>query len=61
MFAITGAGMSKLRHMANDGKPARHSVDQWDRVCFMCLPSPPSLLLKPRRVQIEIGEGGLTK
>ncbi|VDB90378.1 Bgt-3566 [Blumeria graminis f. sp. tritici] len=32
MFGITGAGMSKIRHMQNGGKRARHSIDQWDRV-----------------------------
>ncbi|OQO18828.1 hypothetical protein B0A51_14088 [Rachicladosporium sp. CCFEE 5018] len=31
MFMISGAGLSKLRHMQNGGKRARHSVDQWDR------------------------------
>lgn len=32
MFGVTGAGLSKIRHMQNGGKRARHSVDQWDRV-----------------------------
>ncbi|TVY58073.1 hypothetical protein LCER1_G001485 [Lachnellula cervina] len=32
MFGFTGAGLSKIRHMQNGGKRARHSVDQWDRV-----------------------------
>ncbi|PQE16911.1 NADh:ubiquinone oxidoreductase kda subunit protein [Rutstroemia sp. NJR-2017a BBW] len=31
MFGITGAGLSKIRHMQNGGKRARHSVDAWDR------------------------------
>ncbi|KAK4956910.1 hypothetical protein LTR66_008188 [Elasticomyces elasticus] len=31
MFGFTGAGLSKVRHMQNGGKRARHSVDQWDR------------------------------
>ncbi|CAD6581354.1 MAG: hypothetical protein ASARMPREDX12_000443 [Alectoria sarmentosa] len=31
MFGITGAGLSKIRHMQNGGKRARHSIDQWDR------------------------------
>lgn len=31
MFAFTGAGLAKVRHWANDGKPGRHSIDQWDR------------------------------
>lgn len=31
MFGITGAGLSKIRHMQNGGKRARHSLDQWDR------------------------------
>lgn len=30
-FGLTGAGLSKLRHMQNGGKRQRHSVDQWDR------------------------------
>ncbi|KAI5361960.1 Putative NADH dehydrogenase [ubiquinone] (complex I), alpha subcomplex subunit 1 [Septoria linicola] len=30
-FSLTGAGLSKLRHMQNGGKRARHSVDQWDK------------------------------
>ncbi|KAL1297390.1 hypothetical protein AAFC00_004926 [Neodothiora populina] len=30
-FGVTGAGMSKIRHMQNGGKRSRHSVDQWDR------------------------------
>jgi hypothetical protein len=32
MFGASGAGLSKIRHMQNGGKRARHSVDQWDRV-----------------------------
>ncbi|PVH89907.1 hypothetical protein DL98DRAFT_508142 [Cadophora sp. DSE1049] len=32
MFGVTGAGLSKIRHMQNGGKRGRHSVDQWDRV-----------------------------
>ncbi|KZF24943.1 hypothetical protein L228DRAFT_243695 [Xylona heveae TC161] len=32
MFAITGAGLSKIRNMQNGGKRPRHSIDQWDRV-----------------------------
>ncbi|KAL3423793.1 hypothetical protein PVAG01_05540 [Phlyctema vagabunda] len=31
-FGLTGAGISKIRHMKNGGKRARHSVDIWDRV-----------------------------
>ena len=31
MFGISGAGLSKIRHMQNGGKRARHSIDQWDR------------------------------
>ncbi|KAF2763973.1 hypothetical protein EJ03DRAFT_322030 [Teratosphaeria nubilosa] len=30
-FGVSGAGLSKLRHMQNGGKRGRHSVDQWDR------------------------------
>lgn len=31
MFGVSGAALSKIRHMQNGGKRARHSVDQWDR------------------------------
>ncbi|KAK3381578.1 hypothetical protein B0H63DRAFT_524283 [Podospora didyma] len=31
MFGVTGAGMSKFRHMQNGGKRQRRSIDQWDR------------------------------
>ena len=31
MFGFTGAALSKIRHMQNGGKRARHSIDQWDR------------------------------
>jgi len=34
MFGISGAGLSKIRHMQNGGKRARHSIDQWDKVSF---------------------------
>lgn len=30
-FGVSGAGLSKIRHMQNGGKRARHSVDQWDK------------------------------
>ncbi|KAH8812003.1 hypothetical protein F5884DRAFT_784103 [Xylogone sp. PMI_703] len=32
MFGVTGAGLSKIRHMQNGGKRPRRSIDQWDRV-----------------------------
>ncbi|KAF2136170.1 uncharacterized protein K452DRAFT_329832 [Aplosporella prunicola CBS 121167] len=32
MFTFTGAALTKVKHMQNGGKRARHSVDQWDRV-----------------------------
>ncbi|KAI9851377.1 MAG: hypothetical protein M1838_003840 [Thelocarpon superellum] len=35
MFAVTGAGMSWLRHWQNGGKRGRHSIDQWDRQQMM--------------------------
>ena len=38
LFAFTGAGLSKVRHMQNGGKRARHSVDQWDRVRHEAVP-----------------------
>lgn len=31
MFGVTGAAVSKLRHMQNGGKRGRHSVDTWDK------------------------------
>ncbi|KAK2075123.1 hypothetical protein P8C59_009275 [Phyllachora maydis] len=31
MFGVTGAGLSKIKHMQNGGKRARRSLDQWDR------------------------------
>jgi hypothetical protein len=31
MFGVTGAGLSKIKHMQNGGKRARRSIDQWDR------------------------------
>ncbi|KAI9707953.1 MAG: hypothetical protein M1820_004372 [Bogoriella megaspora] len=31
MFGITGAGLSKLRHLQNGGKHQRYATDQWDR------------------------------
>lgn len=34
MFAITGGGLGQLRYWSNGNKPARHSIDQWDRVVF---------------------------
>jgi hypothetical protein len=34
MFGVSGAGMSKIRHMQNGDKRHRWSVDQWDRVRF---------------------------
>ena len=33
-FTISGGALSKLRHMQNGGKRARHSIDQWDKVCL---------------------------
>ncbi|KIH94186.1 hypothetical protein SPBR_06203 [Sporothrix brasiliensis 5110] len=34
MFGVSGAGLSKIRHMQNGGKRARRSTDQWDRCVF---------------------------
>ncbi|PQE33908.1 small secreted protein [Rutstroemia sp. NJR-2017a WRK4] len=39
MFGITGAGLSKIRHMQNGGKRARHSVDAWDRIYSKVIPT----------------------
>ncbi|RMY34540.1 hypothetical protein D0864_16701 [Hortaea werneckii] len=36
MFGVSGAALSKIRHMQNGGKRGRHSVDQWDRQS-MCI------------------------
>ncbi|KAF2220468.1 hypothetical protein BDZ85DRAFT_284206 [Elsinoe ampelina] len=30
-FGLSGAALSKIRHMDNGGKRPRHSVDGWDR------------------------------
>ncbi|QIW99467.1 hypothetical protein AMS68_004985 [Peltaster fructicola] len=30
MFGVTGAALSKLRHMQNGGKRGRHALDIWD-------------------------------
>lgn len=43
MFGISGAGLSKIRHMQNGGKRARRSIDQWDRVSLI------SILRQPRQ------------
>lgn len=37
MFMFTGGALSKLRHMQNGGKRARHSIDQWDKVSALLL------------------------
>lgn len=31
MFMFTGGALTKIRHVQNGGKRARHSLDQWDR------------------------------
>ncbi|SLM35960.1 NADH dehydrogenase [ubiquinone] (complex I), alpha subcomplex subunit 1 [Lasallia pustulata] len=31
LFGFSGAALSKVRHMQNGGKRARHSLDRWDR------------------------------
>lgn len=31
MFMVTGAGLSKIQHMQNGGKPARYGIDTWDK------------------------------
>lgn len=35
MFMFTGGALTKLRHVQNGGKRARHSIDQWDRQSTM--------------------------
>ncbi|PWN38358.1 uncharacterized protein FA14DRAFT_26135 [Meira miltonrushii] len=30
MFGVTGTGFSLAKRLTNEGKPARHSVDDWD-------------------------------
>ncbi|WFD32286.1 hypothetical protein MSPP1_003331 [Malassezia sp. CBS 17886] len=32
MFAVSGTGFSAVSRLANDGKPARYNVDDWDRM-----------------------------
>lgn len=32
MFAVTGAGLNKVKNMQSGGKKHRWSIDQWDRV-----------------------------
>jgi hypothetical protein len=51
MFGVTGAGLSKIRHMQNGGKRARHSIDQWDK---QSMSSPPTLL----STRGDISQGG---
>lgn len=41
MFTFAGAGLTKLKHFANEGKRPRHSIDQWDRVCLRIFPRAP--------------------
>lgn len=31
MIGVTGAGLSVVKHFANDGKKARWNLDTWDR------------------------------
>lgn len=35
MIGVTGAGLSVVKHFANDGKKARWNLDTWDRVRFI--------------------------
>ncbi|KWU45705.1 hypothetical protein RHOSPDRAFT_32630 [Rhodotorula sp. JG-1b] len=30
MFAVTGTGFSAAKRLTNDGKPTRHTLDQWE-------------------------------
>ncbi|PWN52043.1 hypothetical protein IE53DRAFT_373775 [Violaceomyces palustris] len=32
MFGVTGTGFSLAKRMTNEGKPARHSLDDWERM-----------------------------
>ncbi|KAG9000617.1 hypothetical protein FRB94_009574 [Tulasnella sp. JGI-2019a] len=32
MFAVTGTGFSMVRRGANDGKPPRYGLDEWDEM-----------------------------
>ncbi|WFC94945.1 hypothetical protein MBRA1_001583 [Malassezia brasiliensis] len=32
LFAVTGTGYSAVSRLANDGKPMRHNLDNWDRM-----------------------------
>ncbi|KDN38207.1 hypothetical protein K437DRAFT_259494 [Tilletiaria anomala UBC 951] len=32
MFGVTGSGFSLAKRMTNEGKPARHSLDDWEHM-----------------------------
>ncbi|WFD22344.1 hypothetical protein MEQU1_001014 [Malassezia equina] len=32
LFTVTGTGFSGVSRLANEGKPLRHNVDEWERM-----------------------------
>ncbi|WFD17352.1 hypothetical protein MARU1_003402 [Malassezia arunalokei] len=32
LFAVTGTGYSAVSRLANEGKPLRHNLDEWERM-----------------------------
>ena len=32
LFAVTGTGYSAVSRLANEGKPLRHKLDEWERM-----------------------------
>ncbi|KOS15547.1 hypothetical protein Malapachy_2634 [Malassezia pachydermatis] len=32
LFAVTGTGYSLVSRLANEGKPMRHNLDEWERM-----------------------------
>lgn len=35
MFGVTGAGLTAVKYLSNDGKKARWNRDLWDRVSVL--------------------------
>lgn len=36
MFGISGTGLAVIKTWQNEGKRPRYSVDQWDKVGYLC-------------------------
>ena len=32
LFGVTGTGYNAVAHLANEGKPVRHNLDEWERM-----------------------------